>query len=221
VKHAYLDQYSNIPSIINRLDSRVKLIASVIFILTVILTPPDSWTAFLVYGGIITILILFSRIPPLFILKRSLAILPFVLMTAVFIPFIKENGGIIFRNIIIKSFLSILCMTLLVSSTKFYSLLKSLEWFKIPKSIIMILSFMYRYIFVVYDGLLKMKQARDSRLCCSSRWLHMKTNAFIIANLFIKTYERAEAVYLAMCARGFDGTIKTYESCKAGKNEKQ
>jgi len=218
MKHAYLDQYSSIPSIINRLDSRVKISALVIFILIVILTPQDAWRAFLLYGGLILILIFLSKIPPLFILKRSFTILPFVLMTALFIPFMKENGIVVFRNIIIKAYLSILCVTLLISSTKFYSLLKALERFKIPKSIIMILSFMYRYIFVVYDGLLKMKQARDSRMCRASRWLHLKTNAFIIANLFIKTYERAEAVYLAMCARGFDGNIKTFEDCKSAKN---
>jgi len=220
MKHAYLDQYSSIPSIINRLDSRLKIAGLIIFILAVILTPQDSWIIFLLYAALMAILIYLSKIPPIFILKRSLRILPFVLMTALFIPLMKDNGIIIFRNIIIKAYLSILCVTLLISSTKFYFLLKALEGFKIPKSIIMILSFMYRYIFVVHDGLLKMKQARDSRLCGSSRWLHLKTNAFIVANLFIKTYERAEEVYLAMCARGFNGTIKTLQDCRSVENGK-
>jgi cobalt/nickel transport system permease protein len=39
--------------------------------------------------------------------------------------------------------------------------------------------------------------------------MHTKTLANIVGTLFLRSYERGEDVYLAMCARGFDGKIRT------------
>jgi len=51
-----------------------------------------------------------------------------------------------------------------------------------------------------------MKRARDSRNF-RGRWIwHAKVIGYMIASLFIRSQERAERVYNAMCARGFDGT---------------
>jgi cobalt/nickel transport system permease protein len=103
-------------------------------------------------------------------------------------------------------------MILLAASTNFSKLLKAFEKLGIPKIITMILSFMYRYIFVVQDELMKMREAKESRSVGGSRWFHIKTLANMVGVLFIRTYERGESVYLAMCARGFDGSIKIIDS---------
>lgn len=97
-------------------------------------------------------------------------------------------------------------MILLMTSTKFSDLIKALEKLKFPHLITMILSFMYRYIFVVLDELHKMKHAKEARQAGrSSKWFHTKVLANMIGVLFIRSYERAESVYLAMCSRGYDG----------------
>lgn len=230
MKHSYIDEYSDIDSLIHRLDPRVKIIALFAFILFVIFTKPTSFIAFALYGVFITILILLSKIPLGFIFKRSLAVIPFVLMIAIFIPFIKKgeiaggyslgslklavtyDGLVVFWNVLVKSYLSILCMILLTVSTKFSYMLKAFEHLRCPKLITMIFSFMYRYIFVVQDELMRIKQAREARTTWGSRWLHIKVLANIIGVLFIKTYERAESVYLAMCSRGFTGKIRTIDN---------
>ena len=110
-------------------------------------------------------------------------------------------------NILIKSYLSILCLILLVTTTKFSELLRAFEKLGCPKIITMIMSFMYRYIFVIEDELMKMRQAKESRSVGGSRYFHAKALANMLGTLFIRSYERAEAVYLAMCARGFDGSV--------------
>jgi cobalt/nickel transport system permease protein len=52
-----------------------------------------------------------------------------------------------------------------------------------------------------------MKRARDSRNF-RGRWLwHVKVIGYMIASLFLRSQERAERVYQAMSARGFDGTF--------------
>jgi cobalt/nickel transport system permease protein len=109
---------------------------------------------------------------------------------------------------LIKGIFSVACLTLLTSSTPFPRLLAALEDLKFPQLIIMSLSFMYRYIFLIEDEAMKMWQAMKSRRAGGSRWLHLKAIANMLGTLFIRSYERGETVYLAMRSRGFDGTFK-------------
>ncbi len=229
MKHAYIDKYSGLNSLIHRLDPRIKTISLFTFVLFVILTRPAQFSAFALYGVLIAVLFLLSKIPPGFILKRSLVIIPFVLMAAIFIPFFKKgevaggysfgtlkltvtyDGLMILWNILVKAYLCVLSMILLITTTKLSDLLKALEKLRFPCVFVMILSFMYRYIFVVQDELMKMKQAKEARTIGGSSWFHTKVLANMIGVLFIRTYERAESVYLAMCSRGFDGKIKTID----------
>lgn len=212
MKHAYIDRYSDIDSLIHRLDPRVKIISFFIFILFVLFTRSTSFHAFALYGVLIAVLILLSKIDLEFIFKRSLVIVPFVLVVTIFR--ITYDGLTVFWNCFIKAYLSILCMILLMASTKFSDLIKSFEKLKLPRLITMILSFMYRYIFVVQDELMKMRQAKEARSIGGSSWFHAKALANMIGNLFIKSYERAESVYLAMCSRGFDGNVRTIDDFK-------
>jgi cobalt/nickel transport system permease protein len=103
-------------------------------------------------------------------------------------------------------------MILLMSSTRLANLLKALERLNCPQVFTMILSFMYRYIFVVADELMKMRLAKEARSLGGQKWFHTKVLASMISILFVRSYERAEAVYLAMCSRGFDGKIRTIDS---------
>jgi cobalt/nickel transport system permease protein len=71
----------------------------------------------------------------------------------------------------------------------------------------MLLSFLYRYLFLVSDDLMRMQRAERARDPGGRRWFTVKAFARMAGVLFIRTYERAERIYLAMCSRGFDGTI--------------
>lgn len=235
MRHSYIDEYSSVNSLITRLDPRIKICTFFAFILFIILTPLESshnLHTFGLYAIFIIILVLLSKIPIGFVLKRSLVVIPFAFMIAIFIPFfekghiIKEfslgtlkialtyEGLIIFLNCFIKSYLSILCIILLVGTTKFSNLLKAFEKLGGHKLIIMVIAFMYRYIFVVQDELMKMKQAREIRSLNKLRWFYTKVSANIVGVLFIRAYERAESVYLAMCSRGFDGKIRIINDFK-------
>ena len=227
MQHSFIDRYSDIGSFIHRLDPRVKIISTVFLIIAVVFTKPTSFFAFLLYAFVIGILLSLSKIPRGYIFRQSLVIVPFVLMIAVFIPFFKEGevaGGYSFGtfelnitydgltvlwNVLVKSYLSILCMILLISSTEFSVFLKALQKLRFPTILVMVLSFMYRYIFVIVDELMKMKQARDARAVGGSQWFRIKTVANMIGTLFIRSYERAESVYMAMRSRGFTGSLNT------------
>jgi len=229
VKHSFIDQYSDRDSFIHRLDPRTKLITTLVFILAVALTLPNRWQAFALYFLLIATLFFLSKLPIFYVLKRSLVIMPFVLLIAIFIPFFKEgevvgsyniwlwqvsvtyNGLQVLVNIVIKAWLSILSLILLTSTTKLANLLKGLEQLRMPRVMVMILSFMYRYIFVLVDEVMRMKQARDSRNFGGKRLWQIRTVGNMIGTLFIRSYERGERVYAAMLTRGFDGQTRTLD----------
>ena len=227
MKHSFLDQYSDRDSLIHRLDPRTKLVTTFLFITAVALTPPDGWASYALYSVILAIWFVLSRVPVSYVFQRSLVILPFVVLIAIFIPFFREgevagsynvwlwevsvtySGLAILRNILIRAWLSILSLILLTSTTKLPDLLKGLEQLHMPKVMVMVLSFMYRYIFVLVDEVMRMKQARDSRNFGGRRWWQIRTVGNMIGTLFIRAYERGERVYAAMVARGFDGRSRT------------
>jgi len=229
VKHSFIDQYSDRDSFIHKLDPRTKFVTTLLFILVVVLTPPNRWPAFALYLIIIAILILLSTVPIRYILKRSLVIMPFVVMIAIFIPFFKEgevagsyniwlwqvsvtySGLQVLINTVIKAWLSILSLIMLTSTTKLPNLLNGLEQLRMPRVMAMILSFMYRYLFVLVDEVMRMKQARDSRNFGGKRLWQLRTIGNMIGTLFIRSYERGERVYAAMVARGFDGQSRTLD----------
>ena len=229
MNHSFLDQYSDRDSLIHRLDPRTKLLTSLLFILAVVLTPPGRWPVFALYFLLVAALLILSRVPLLYILKRSLVIMPFVVLIAVFIPFFREgevagsynlwmwqlsvtyNGLEVFWNILAKAWLSILSLILLTSTTRFSQLLKGMENLRLPRVMTMILSFMYRYIFVLVDEVMRMKQARDSRSFGGRRLWQLRTIGNMIGTLFIRSYERGERVYAAMMSRGFNGHTRTLE----------
>lgn len=225
VEHNFLDQYSDLDSVIHKLDPRTKLITILCFVLAVVITPATQWRAFPCYFVFIGILLLLSKLPLLYVLKRALAVLPFVLLIGIFNLFksgealasihighweiaVTHEGLLVFRTVLIKASLSIMGLILLSSTTKFPALLRGLQQLRMPRVMIVTLSFAYRYIFVLVDEAMRMRRARDSRNFGGKRLWQMKTVGNMVGTLFLRSYERGERVYTAMVSRGYDGEIR-------------
>ena len=218
--HLFIDQYSGGRSLIHDLDPRTKITIFVLFVVFIVITPPLEFGRFALYSLLIGSLVAVSGLPVIFILKRLLTIAPFVIGISLFIPFLESaDPAVVFWNICVKSSLSALCLILLSSTTPFPYLLKGLEKFRAPKIVIMVLSFVYRYLFISIDELMRMKQAKDSRTIRPGRLLEFKALSSLVGSLFIRSYERGERVYLAMCARGFNGDIKTINGLVFGRRD--
>ena len=238
MKHYFVAQYSDLDSLIHRLDPRTRILTTLAFVLAVVAIPSTTWPAFVLYAILIASLILLARLPPLYTLKRSAVIIPFVLMITAFVPFlgggevagsevagsynlwlwrvsVTYDGLTVLWNTLAKAWLSTLSLILLSATMPFPRLLKGLERLSMPRVMVMILSFMYRYIFVLADEAMRMQRARESRSVAAShpfnrRWLwQIKAVGGVIGTLFIRSYERGERVYGAMLARGFEGEIRT------------
>jgi cobalt/nickel transport system permease protein len=110
-------------------------------------------------------------------------------------------------NVVVKSWLCILCLIILSSSTKFEELLHGMSRLKVPQVFVQITSFMYRYMFVIADQTMRMQMARDSRNFGMNRSNIFRTMGNMVGMLFIRSYERAERIYAAMLSRGYNGEI--------------
>lgn len=210
-------------NLIHRLDARIKLLSVIALILAVVLTPNNSWQQFLSYLILISVLILLSGISPLTVVRRLLMVLPFILLITVFIPFFKEGtvwkqfevgfirinitkeGMLLLINVLIKSCLSTITIVLLSLTTNFFDLLTALSQLKFPRVMIMLLSFMYRYVYVLIEEARRMERARNNRYFGGRLLQQISMLGNLIAILFIRALERGERVYLAACSRGFDG----------------
>ena len=168
---------------------------------------------------------LFSGVSLPLLFKRSLVVIPFVVLVAVFLPFfgggdtvevfsisLSVEGLRRFEDIFMKAFLSVFCMATLVETTDFPDLLKGFESLRMPKIMVILISFIYRYFSVILEEAERMKIARDVRSTGGSIVWQLKTLGNILGQLFIRSYERSERIYQAMYMRGFTGDIKTLDT---------
>lgn len=208
MEHHFIDRYAELNSPIHRWDARIKTIFFFVAVIIFVSTPTKNFLTFAAYGVFLAIILILSKIPILFFMKRVLIVIPFVLAVGFFHLF--SNKPLIERiefllGLFAKSLLSVSALILLVSTTKFSKLLDVLESFAVPEVFIKTLAFAYRYIFVLQDELMRMVQAAKAKNFAPKSLFRVKVFGWIIGSLFVRSYERAERVYLAMLARGFDG----------------
>jgi cobalt/nickel transport system permease protein len=119
-----------------------------------------------------------------------------------------------FLTILIGSWLSVQVALLLAFTTPFHDLIDALRELRLPKILVAIISFMYRYLAVLTEESSRMLRARDARSAVgpaggggSIRWRAAVTGR-MVGSLFLRAYERSERIYAAMQARGFEGEFR-------------
>jgi cobalt/nickel transport system permease protein len=227
------DRFHEAESRLHRLDPRVKVVVSVLFILSNALLPDGAWSAF----GLSWIVLLWanylSRLGLDFTFRRSFIALPFALaaISAIFSPLgtplaewtlgpitlIPSDYGLIkFGSIMLRSWLSVQAAILLVATTRFPDMIHAFEHLRVPAVLTTIVSFLYRYLFVLTDEVMRLMRARDSRSATvaglrSGRnvaW-RARVTGNMAGQLFLRSYERSDRIYNAMLARGYAGQLRT------------
>ena len=227
------DRYHDIESRLHRLDPRVKVVLTVLFILSNALLPDGAWTAF----GLAWILLLWanslSSLGVDFTFRRSFLALPFALaaVSAIFSPLgtplaewhigsvllgPTDYGLIKFASILVRSWLSVQAAILLVATTRFPDMIHAFEHLHVPAVLTTIISFLYRYLFVLTDEVMRLLRARESRSAVapgqksgrSVAW-RAKVTGNMAGQLFLRSYERSDRIYNAMLSRGYTGQLRT------------
>lgn len=213
-----LDRLSYQSTFIHRLDPRGKLIATLLFLFTVISFSKYEVAALLPFFLFPAILLTVGEIPPGFILKKVAIVSPFAIFIGIFNPvldtmqvtifpgFTLAAGWFSFASILIKFILTVSTALLLIATTSFPTVCHALRQIGVPSLFVSQLLFLYRYIFVLAEEVMRVVRARDMR-SYGRRGTGVKIFVRIVGVLFIRTIERAERIYFAMLARGFRGDI--------------
>jgi cobalt/nickel transport system permease protein len=107
-----------------------------------------------------------------------------------------------------KSFLSVFASLLLVSTTPITELSAALDVLRVPRTLVLVIQFVYRYLFVISEQAQHMRLAalarRGAGRAPGSRF-HAAAGALGV--LFARSWERADGIYRAMLSRGFRGRM--------------
>lgn len=202
MRHDFLDRYSRLTSPIHCLPAPVKLVSAIALVTVALAIPPSRPILLGVLTGALVAVAVLSRIPRRFLFGRVLLLEPFVLGVALLALF-QPEGWRLFLFLIAKCTLCLLTMVLLANTTPFSDLLRVLKAARLPALLVTTLALMYRYLFILVDESHRMKRARMSRTFLTHRARTWRTLATVVSQLFIRTSERAERIYTAMCARGW------------------
>lgn len=202
LRDRFLSPYQHGSSAVHRLPAGTKLLAAVGSVLIIVLMPRDAWWAYAgIACGLVAIAIA-ARADRRGMLVRLLLLEPFVLGIAL-LALLRPGGGPLFLSMLTKSTLCLATMILLTATTRFSDLLAVLWRIRVPALLVTTLALMHRYLFVLLEEMERMQRARRSRTFVAGRSSAWRSSAQVAGQLFVRCSERAERVYLAMCARGW------------------
>lgn len=231
----FLDPYRRRNSPVHRFDPRLKLVLTVVFILTTTLLPVGAWPVYIILFALVFSTVVLSDLGSLYVLKRSALALPFVLAALPLILTVPGRtifdlpmgpwtisptypGFERFISIAIKSWLSVQAAIILAASTPFPDLLVAMRSVGVPRLLVSIFGLMWRYLFVLVDETIRLLRARAARSGQSDRpgiktggrvaWRARVTGG-MAGNLFLRAFERSDRIYMAMVSRGYDGESRS------------
>jgi cobalt ECF transporter T component CbiQ/cobalamin biosynthesis protein CbiM len=192
-------------------DPRVKIICTVALVVALALL--TELGAVVLVLGFILILMAISRVP----IKHDFAILlvglPFALFASLMMLFFSGPEGAVLMFLRILA--SILALVVLVTTTPFFMLLAGLRSLRVPKVLVNLLLFSYRFIFLLLDEMGRMHTARKARGFMGGKSLRDRSAFTTLSNTigmaFVRASSRGSRIYDALLSRGYNGEAGGFE----------
>lgn len=229
-----LGQYYPVDSVIHRLDPRVKLLATLIYLISLFVM--NSFTGYLIAALVLAVLVKFSRVPFRFMTRGLKSIIIVLLISVSFNLFLTPGTELVrfgFLRITREGLRIALMMgvrlILLVLGSSFMTLtttpnqltdglekgLGILKRVGVPvHEIAMMMSIALRFIPILVeetDKIMKAQQARGADFESGNIIQRAKAMVPILVPLFISAFRRANDLAMAMearCYRGGEGRTK-------------
>ncbi|MDT3703588.1 MAG: cobalt ECF transporter T component CbiQ [Thermincola sp.] len=231
IKDSYftVDALTQRDNIFTRMDARVKVALFIAALITAFSVPNVKFALGLF---LLMMAALFFIKTPLKLLLGRVA-LPLMLASVVFLlllffqkghPMFVVNlfgfelmgyreGFDLGTTILARTGASISLLLVLSVTTPVHELGYALEYLKFPKVIVEILLLTYRYLFVLWDEGMRIRQAQVLRLGYPEgrgilKWKNsFRSTSTLMAMVFIRAFDRAESTFNAMQVRSYDGNV--------------
>jgi cobalt/nickel transport system permease protein len=156
-----------------------------------------------------------AELPVKPILFKILFVLPLIIGIGILNPLFDHQvfylgsmavsgGWVAFFSIIIKCVLTVTAALLLIATTGMDRLAQALRMLKIPRLFVLQLLLTYRYIALLLEEVSRILRAYSLR-APGQKGVHRNAWGPLAGQLVLRTYDRAQRVYEAMCLRGFTG----------------
>jgi cobalt/nickel transport system permease protein len=179
-------------SAVRGLDPRAKLIGLLAVTLVAVSTPLAAWPVYAGCAAVLGAYAVAARVSARVAWRRWRVVLPLVLAAGVLLPFARPGGAAYalgpvtlheeglraFAAVAAKAGIGTLSAVLLGATATFPEVLRGMAALRVPRLLVLIAAFMYRYLFVMVEEA-----------------------------IFLRTHARGERVYLAMLARGYRGSV--------------
>lgn len=228
IRDITLGQYYQVDSIIHRLDPRVKLVATMIFIISLFVV--QNYTGYLVAAIFLVAVIKLSKVPFKFIMRGMKAVIFLVCITVIFNLFLTPGDPLItiWKLTITKeglhtAILMVVRLTFLIMGSSIMTLtttpnyltdameklLKPLKVIKVPvHEVAMMMSIALRFIPILLeetDKIMKAQIARGADFESGNIMKRAKSMVPLLVPLFISAFRRANDLAMAMEARCYRG----------------
>ncbi len=229
-----LGQYYRTESVIHELDPRVKLVATLMFIISLFVS--NNFIGYVIAGLFLALSIYLSKVPPKFIFRGMKTIFFLLMLTMVFNLFLTPGTALVsfwkltitVEGLKMAAMMAVRLIFLITGSSLMTltttpnnltdgleRLLRPLKVFRVPvHEISMMMSIALRFIPILMeetDKIMKAQMARGADFESGSLINRAKSLVPLLVPLFISAFRRANDLAMAMearCYKGGDGRTK-------------
>lgn len=222
-----LEELARKETFIHGLHPLVKLLTTAIYLIVVVSFNRYEITGLLPLFFYPVLVLALAELPAGPIFKRILLVEPFIIGIGILNPLFDHQvfilggltisrGWVTFFSIFLKCGFTVTAALLLIATTGMERLASALRMLKIPRLFVLQLLLTYRYISVLMEEVARTLRAYALR-APQQRGIHWSVWGSLAGQLIIRTFERAQRIYQAMCLRGFAGEyhIGGYRKIKA------
>ncbi len=229
-KDVSFGQYYPTNSVIHRLDARIKMLLTLMFVIGIFFI--KSYFGFMLTAVFLIAVILLARLPMMSVLKSVKGVLFIVLFTAILNLLLIKKGEVLWswwiftitKDGVHTTIKMVLRLVLLISGASLLSLtttpvaladgveslMSPLKLIKIPvRDIAMIMSIALRFIPTLFEEtnkIISAQKARGASFDTGSLFARAKAMLPVLIPLFVNSFRRADELAFAMDARCYNAT---------------
>src|SRR5260370_11277266 len=210
----FLDRFSRGTTVCHRLPARLKIVLTLAVIVLTVLLPASFWPAQGCLASLVFVAHTLAGIPVTYLARRVALVLPLVVMTALAVPLSHgfAHGWETAVGTVAWAVVAFLAALWLVSTTPFDRLLAAFCRLGMPRVFAALLAFVYRYLFVLFDELARMRTAQRARTFgCRPGRTRWTSAVQLVGTVLIRAIDRAERIHGAMSSRGWTGNFTTLD----------
>lgn len=225
VEISRLDGLGRLDTPMHRIDARAKALTTAGFVVAVLSFPRYEVAALTPLALYPLALASVGRIPLGVVLRKLAVAAPFAVAVGLLNPLFDTRplgavgalpitgGWFSFASILLRFALTVGAALVLVACTGMERLCAGLEQLGLPRVFAVQLLFLYRYLFTVADEGSRMLRGMELR-AAGHPGLRLRVYGSLVGHLLLRSMARAERVYQAMAARGFDGEIRVLQATR-------